>query len=969
VGLRGSRANSVFVGRAPELRTLNAAIEDAGRGHGGAYFVTGSAGIGKSRLTAQVGRLASQAGIRVLRGRATAWGPAPYRPLREVLFSALRHELPSEGFELAGHRTALSGLVPDGPSPSGQPATEESPVVLAEALLRLLARLGHRRGCLVVLEDLHDCDPDTLAAIEYVSDNLDGEPVLLVGTARAHACPALTLARQLAQRDVAQVVELEGLDAGDILQLAAGRLDVSPATVPLSLLDWLGRDTAGVPLFVEELLDHFAHAGAPPWRGTWQPIPQALVRSVNSDAARLGPATAAVLYAAAAVGRRFHPAVVGVAAQLTGDELAAGLRAAVAARLVAREGAAPTYVFRHPLLPEALRAGLPPVRRVDLCRRTAQAVEETLVGASGETSRIAVELWLAAGDHARAAAKLYEAGARAMVGGDIAAAVTLFERGLHILPADGRAADDLVGMLGVALIDALALAGRLHRAAELGERLLAQVGPQWWDTIQLRLARGYARACRWEQGLRHARLALDPPESRTGGGGGAAAEAWRGAVLARLVWGSVGHGSADRAQVLATRALRVAAALSLPEVACEALEVLDDCQRSQDPQRAAALCERGLALARGHGLGVWRARFLYRLGGYDADRDGTLGRLAEARMAAQAAGDALTALEASARLALVHTGRGDYREAMLAARQCEDVSGRLRLPAHRLYGLGARICALAHQGRRAEVEALLAEFCRTGGERTDMAPAVWGFGLGICAMLEEDHGRALTELGHASAAVARHPHQLSVSCGLQLLLSTLAGGGGWAEHDAMAAGAPGRLAWNRRFVVLNRAVLHGRDGRTVQAMQAVAEFMDLPVPQPLAHHLGLRLLAQAAVEDRWGTPAPWLRLAAGYFQSHAAPAVAAACQNLLRRAGARVPQRREGSAAIPVQLRHLGVTVREYEVLGLIRGSLGNQEIAHRLFLSPRTVEKHVASLLAKIGAPDRPALIRYCDPLPWPAQ
>jgi DNA-binding NarL/FixJ family response regulator len=53
----------------------------------------------------------------------------------------------------------------------------------------------------------------------------------------------------------------------------------------------------------------------------------------------------------------------------------------------------------------------------------------------------------------------------------------------------------------------------------------------------------------------------------------------------------------------------------------------------------------------------------------------------------------------------------------------------------------------------------------------------------------------------------------------------------------------------------------------------------------------------------------------------------------------------------------------------LIRGSLGNQEIAHRLFLSPRTVEKHVASLLAKIGAPDRPALIRYCDPLPWPAQ
>jgi DNA-binding NarL/FixJ family response regulator len=53
----------------------------------------------------------------------------------------------------------------------------------------------------------------------------------------------------------------------------------------------------------------------------------------------------------------------------------------------------------------------------------------------------------------------------------------------------------------------------------------------------------------------------------------------------------------------------------------------------------------------------------------------------------------------------------------------------------------------------------------------------------------------------------------------------------------------------------------------------------------------------------------------------------------------------------------VGVTARESEVLGLVGERLANKEIATRLFLSPRTVEKHVASLLAKLGAADRTAL------------
>jgi DNA-binding NarL/FixJ family response regulator len=57
---------------------------------------------------------------------------------------------------------------------------------------------------------------------------------------------------------------------------------------------------------------------------------------------------------------------------------------------------------------------------------------------------------------------------------------------------------------------------------------------------------------------------------------------------------------------------------------------------------------------------------------------------------------------------------------------------------------------------------------------------------------------------------------------------------------------------------------------------------------------------------------------------------------------------------VPGALRAAGVTSREMDVLGLVTAGLTNAEIAGRLYLSPRTVETHVASLLAKLGAADR---------------
>ena len=80
------------------------------------------------------------------------------------------------------------------------------------------------------------------------------------------------------------------------------------------------------------------------------------------------------------------------------------------------------------------------------------------------------------------------------------------------------------------------------------------------------------------------------------------------------------------------------------------------------------------------------------------------------------------------------------------------------------------------------------------------------------------------------------------------------------------------------------------------------------------------------------------------------------CRDLLREAGAPTRAGR-GDATVPPALRAAGVTSREMDVLRLVQQGLSNAEIAARLFVSPRTVETHVASLLARAGARNRQGL------------
>ncbi|HEY6422321.1 MAG TPA: LuxR C-terminal-related transcriptional regulator [Pseudonocardiaceae bacterium] len=83
------------------------------------------------------------------------------------------------------------------------------------------------------------------------------------------------------------------------------------------------------------------------------------------------------------------------------------------------------------------------------------------------------------------------------------------------------------------------------------------------------------------------------------------------------------------------------------------------------------------------------------------------------------------------------------------------------------------------------------------------------------------------------------------------------------------------------------------------------------------------------------------------------PALARSCRDLLRTAGA--PTRRgRGSSPVPPALRSRGITSREATCSAWSPTALPNAQVAIQLYLSPRTVETHVANLLAKTGTANR---------------
>ncbi|MFG1999649.1 BTAD domain-containing putative transcriptional regulator [Spirillospora sp. NPDC048911] len=454
-------AGPLFVGREDELARLTTAARAAAAGRCSVALISGDAGMGKTSL---IERLSDR-----LRGEGwtCAWGGAPETggapaawPWAELLRELAAAD-PPEG-ELARTLGPLLGDAVPGP---GEPDATTGRFRLHLAVGDYLCALSEKAPLLLVLDDLHWADDETLALLTRLTARLRGRPVFVIGTFRQTeisdrlAAALATLARQEPFR-----VELAGLAAAEVARLvrAVCATEVAEADVA-----GIAERTGGNPFFTREIARLLEAEG--PSAAT-RGVPAGVGDVLRRRVARLPEGAQSILRNAAVVGRDVDLAVLTAISGGDEDAVIEAVEAGLASGLIV-EPVAGRIRFGHALVRDTLYEGLSRIRRTRLHGRVADALERRC---PGEIAALAHH-FLAAGDQPARAVRYARLAAEAAEARFAhATAADLLVRAADQLRARGPASVRELLEVEAAAIRASALAGLVVAARDRRLRAMAE---------------------------------------------------------------------------------------------------------------------------------------------------------------------------------------------------------------------------------------------------------------------------------------------------------------------------------------------------------------------------------------------------------------------------------------------------------------------------------------------------------------
>ncbi|MGW5263559.1 helix-turn-helix transcriptional regulator [Microbispora sp. NPDC004025] len=949
-----------LVGRAAELRTLIDAVTRPPA----VVLVEGEAGIGKTRLVrAALDRLPSGDRAVLLGYCHQIREPFPYGPVFEALRDIrgrlpAAHRLNPVAGALRGHLPELAGALPPPPQPLDDPRAERHRVF--RAIRALLAAVG---PAVLVVEDLHWADDGTLDLLRFLA----GQPpqgLAVVATCRRDGTAGPPLGRAYRhQPDTANVVvRLAPLDVPAVASLVGAlleRSDLAPGFVAR-----LHERTAGIPFVVEELVRSLP-AGLP---GADDPdsldravdragVPLLLREAMAERMAGLSPAAASAVRAAAVLRLPAdEETITAVAGGSTGPGTSgpgsaglstlgpgsAGLAEALRAGVL-HEHPGGRYGFRHALAQQAVYDAVPGPERRSAHVRAMAALAATdappLVQLAFHARRAGdTAAWVR---HGTAAAR------QAAALGDTALAVEVIEGMLDDpdLPATGR------GPL-VLMLSRLAATGLSHQRVV---RLLRQV---------LRgdfLSRDVRGEVRLNLGVVLSNQAGDAAAGRPeilaalaelGDRPTLAARGW--ASIAMPEWGV--ESLAEHAEWMA-RAEALVATADNPELSAAVLANRASFEMTTGSPGAFDVAARLPVADPRPAVRREVARAYCNL----HDSATTVGLYAaaerfarEGRRLAMETGAQYPAflLDASVIRREWLTGRWDGLRDR-AASLGESATETPLIAVDLWLVLGS--LALA----RGEWEEAVRQLHRAGLDAPDArnVPVVTAAAGGLVDLLLA-RGAVDEAAAEAGRAVARLRRKGVWVWGASLVPAAVAafaraGRPGTAAElvDEYAAGIADRVAPAAHAALhAARGALAAAELRHADAAAFFARAREAyaALPQPYAAARAAEAEARAGLALGDGAAAAGFREAAQWYGRLGATHDAARCRRALRDIGVDVPLPRGGRRGAGA------LSQREREVARLVALGRTNREIADVLFLSTRTVETHVATVLRKLGVRSR---------------
>jgi DNA-binding CsgD family transcriptional regulator len=956
-----------LVGRRAELALLDAALDELDGGRAQAVEILGAAGIGKTRLLAELAARSDARRHIVLGGAgADLDRDLPFWVFVDALDEYLAGVEPRRlanldedlRVELARVFPSLSDL-----GRGGSPGTQDERYRANRAVRELLERLAATKPLVLILDDFHWADP---ASADLAASLLHRPPtagVLIVLASRPNpSLPRLrgATARALRAGQLTRI-ELDPLTGEE----AAAMLGREPSDAASALLY---EESGGNPFYLEQL----ARASDGAMRRGPEPellvselhVPDVVVAALGEELALLSAAGRRVLEGASVAGDPFEPELAAAAADVGEPEAMEAVDALLSADLIRLTNVPRRFRFRHPIVRRAVYESSPAAWRIGAHERVAEALADRGAGVLarahhvdasariGDTAAVATLADAARQSAMRApatAARWYSGALRLLpdtAPGD--QRVELLSASAGSLAATGRFTEahqalvESLGLLGanataqrVRLVAACArMEHLLGRHDQAHERLVAALtdlpdaGGAPAASLMLELAADELYRLRYQAGQEWAQQAVDAAKTI----GDPALEAAAMATLARaLAWG----GEPTRGEQARAEAATMVDALTDEQLTgrLDAAVELAGAEIYLDRFiEAAAHAERALALGRATGQGRSFPQVYATLGvaWCMAGRLADAAELLEAAIeAARLSGHPPALAWALFCRAFVAVPAGDLKTAIAAGQESLELATEASQDVIAARAAAVLAVALLDAGHPERAATALAG--PVGSEQFDAIPDVWR------AYLLELMTRCWLTLGRREQAQA-------------------AAAGAQGSAEAVGLRSARAMALRASAAV---SLAGGDAARAAQqALRAadLADIVGMPVEAALARTVAGAALAELGDRDRALTE---LERAAAELDRCGAVRYRDAAQRELRQLGQHIHRRtRPGDSDSGVG----ALTGRELEIAHLIVDRKTNGEIARELFLSKKTVETHVRNMFRKLDANSRVEIARAVE-------
>jgi DNA-binding CsgD family transcriptional regulator len=484
--LPGQIVCPVLIGRAAALEQFGQQLGAALAGSGRTVFLAGEAGMGKSAFVRAAVATARSKGMSALVGLTSDSDRGlPYAPFVSAIRSAFRTSPPERLRELL--TTVAPDLAQLFPELGERRVPADDDVERHRVLLSfegLVTELARETPLLFVLEDLHWADEASLALLQRLAREIQGEPVLLMATYRSdelHRRHPLTRVVAAIERErLVTTITLGALAPEGTAELMYHALAASNATelaISDAFRDAIHFHAEGNPFFTEELLKGLVDAGDLVQTGehgwdkarpvTEMHIPATIRESVRARVEALSSDARASLAAAAVAGQRFDFEQVRAVRDTDEAALEAQLGELVEHQLIQEaDETGDRYAFRHALTREVVYDDL----RIRERRRLHRRVADALAARSAEPGILAHH-YLAAGEMASAVPHLIAAGRRALAAEAPREAAAHLERAIEAGLPDGELSATLEPLAeAYARFDPVKAIDTAHEALEIHRR-------------------------------------------------------------------------------------------------------------------------------------------------------------------------------------------------------------------------------------------------------------------------------------------------------------------------------------------------------------------------------------------------------------------------------------------------------------------------------------------------------------------